>query len=80
MVVQEENRMRTHTHTHTHTHTQAQIEVNVKCDVIFFHMFPWINTELSVLLFWDVSNLIFTKWAISISLYVGNKLDECEPA
>jgi hypothetical protein len=39
--------MRARACTHTHTHTK-QFEENIKYDVIFFHMFPWINTDLSV--------------------------------
>ena len=73
-----------HTYTHTHTHTHTLFEVNIKYGVIFFHMFPWINIELfictSVLRWEQPSNLIFMKRTVSSSLYVGDKLDECETA
>jgi hypothetical protein len=80
--------MCSHTHAracaspHTHTHTHTQFEINMKCGVIFFHMFPWIHIQLfictSVLRWEQPWCSIFTKWTISSSLYVGDKLDECE--
>lgn len=48
-----------------YTHTHTLFEVNIKCGVIFFHMFPWINIELFILLlFWDGSNRgIWSLWS-----------------